>query len=360
MLPNFKLFSKNRKKSTLTKDYNRFDSTNGFIGGLIAPLVVSIAFVVLLIFVSIFAGIGYEELVENKVVTILSIIVGQLSFIAFIFWYNKREGKKFTKAFKFKKINILILLLSLALGVIVLFGTNDFVYLTDALLRVIGYSKSTDLPFSMDSVGNLILGLITMALLPAVVEELMFRGMILGGLLKSKDDKKGKVVAVVISAVIFALIHGSAQQFVFPFIMGIVFGSVYLFTGNLWYTIAMHFCNNGLVVVLNYISTINGVTAEALTINFGYVLTAIGFMLVTCALFVGISYLIYRIANKSADLRQSEQEGVEIISEEVASEVLVETINETQADIRADKVKLWACYIYAIGSIIVDVIMYLG
>lgn len=361
---NMNLFHLAREKKArhLSPEYNKYDSTNGFIGALLAPVLVSLVFMIILMFVSGFVTMSYEEFVESKAVTIISILVGQLAFLFFILWYNKRENKKFTKAFKFKKVNVLILLIAIAIGLIMLFGTNDFIYLTDHLLRLTGYSKSTDLPFVMDSVGNLILGLVLMAVIPGVVEELMFRGMILGGMLKGLNTWKQKIISVVLSALIFALVHGSAQQFVFPFIMGIVFGSVYLLTDNLWYTIAMHCCNNGLVVLLNYLATVGGQGSEvAITINVGYVFTAIGFLLLSLALFAGLIYLIYIITNKRAKVQQSIQEGVEIIAEDAVDGILEDEKQITeisQAEERVNKIKLWMCYGYAVINVIIDIIMY--
>lgn len=361
---NLNLFhvAKEKRVKNLSADYNKYDSTNGFCGALIAPLLISLVFMVILMLVSGFISMPYDEFVETKAVTIISIFVSQISFLIFILWYNKRENKRFFSAIKFKKVNVLILLLSVAIGLIMLFGTNDFIYLSDYIIRLTGYSKSTDLPFAIDSVGNLILGVGLMAILPAVVEELMFRGMVLGGMLKGADTKKKKVIAVVLSALIFALIHGSAQQFMFPFMMGIVFGTIYMLTGNIWYTIAMHGVNNGLVVVLNYFTTIAGESSEALlNVNAGYVFTALGLLVLSLSIFVGLTYLIYLINNKRAKVQQSAQVGVEIIAEDAACEILEneKELKEISAiEERANKIKLWFCYGYAILNVILDIIMY--
>ena len=76
-------------------------------------------------------------------------------------------------------------------------------------------------------------------LLPAIFEELLFRGVILRGLLQF-----GKVPAVVLSGLLFALAHGSFEQFIYQFLTGMVFGVLVLETKNIVVGMAAHFANN--------------------------------------------------------------------------------------------------------------------
>lgn len=81
--------------------------------------------------------------------------------------------------------------------------------------------------------------IVLMPVLPAIFEELLFRGVILKGLLQF-----GKVPAVVLSALMFALAHGSYEQFIYQFIVGIVVGFLFVETKNIFVSMAAHFANN--------------------------------------------------------------------------------------------------------------------
>lgn len=77
--------------------------------------------------------------------------------------------------------------------------------------------------------------IIFVAVIPGIVEELVFRKMLI-----DRTAKFSGVGSVIFSGLLFGLIHGNFEQFFYAFFVGIVFGVVYLESGNIWYTIAMH------------------------------------------------------------------------------------------------------------------------
>ncbi len=89
--------------------------------------------------------------------------------------------------------------------------------------------------------GNFWLNLISVAVMAPLLEEWLCRGLILRGLLK---DGTRPVVAILVSAAFFALIHGNIWQALPAFVIGTLFGYVYYKTGSLKLTILMHFTNN--------------------------------------------------------------------------------------------------------------------
>jgi membrane protease YdiL (CAAX protease family) len=97
-----------------------------------------------------------------------------------------------------------------------------------------------------DNVAVLLLNIGLMALLPALAEELSFRGT-LQQLLGSKH------LAIWITAVIFSAIHIQFYGFIPRMLMGAMFGYVFVWTGSLWVPIVMHFTNNGLAVLAFYV-----------------------------------------------------------------------------------------------------------
>ena len=84
-----------------------------------------------------------------------------------------------------------------------------------------------------------LLAVATVCVLPAMFEELFFRGAVLEHL-----SVAGYVPATIISAMSFALAHFSSVRFPFAFIAGLFFGALYAITGSVKYTIAAHFACN--------------------------------------------------------------------------------------------------------------------
>lgn len=87
---------------------------------------------------------------------------------------------------------------------------------------------------------------IVVALLPAVCEELFFRGALMPLLRRSSGSWK---VAVVVTAVIFSAVHMDPSGFLTRTVMGVILGVLLVVSRSLWVPIAFHFANNALVVV---------------------------------------------------------------------------------------------------------------
>ena len=93
------------------------------------------------------------------------------------------------------------------------------------------------------------LALTAFAIVPAVVEEYVFRGVVLGEYLKIETG-----AAVLISSIFFALLHFSLGSVLYGFFFGCVFALVRIATGNLTYTVVMHLIFNSVNVLLSYAS----------------------------------------------------------------------------------------------------------
>ena len=127
-------------------------------------------------------------------------------------------------------------------------GVIYFAQLVAALLStVLGYAGLSE-PYEYDTAFDLttfIIRFITIAVLPAIFEELMMRGVVLGELLPY-----GKGFAIIASGVLFGLMHMSAVQLPFACIAGIAMAFAAVYTGSLLTSILLHFTNNLISVVL--------------------------------------------------------------------------------------------------------------
>lgn len=95
--------------------------------------------------------------------------------------------------------------------------------------------------------GNILIELIVLALIPAIVEETLFRG-ILCNMLSGLDSK----FAILIPSLIFALFHFYIPSVLYAFLYGCIFSIVYLCTKNLIYNILMHLMFNSLNVFMSH------------------------------------------------------------------------------------------------------------
>lgn len=112
---------------------------------------------------------------------------------------------------------------------------------------------------TFDSIGELLLAFIVIAVIAGVGEELIFRGLIQRKLYLATNNPH---LAIWVSAFIFSAIHFQFFGFLPRLLLGALFGYFYYFTGNLWVPIAAHIFNNGLAVLLIFLSNQNLVSKD--------------------------------------------------------------------------------------------------
>lgn len=88
----------------------------------------------------------------------------------------------------------------------------------------------------------------TIALAPAIAEEILFRGVIFSHL-----RPYGRTQAVLISAALFALMHQDISQYIYTFFAGICMAFMYELTGSIWCCTIYHMLNNELSVIYDVI-----------------------------------------------------------------------------------------------------------
>ena len=116
------------------------------------------------------------------------------------------------------------------------------------------------------------------AILPALVEEFALRGIALGAL-----KKFGNGFAIILTAILFGIMHGNIEQIPFAFMLGLYLGFAVIRTGTMWTAVAIHLINNGFAFLLDMLSG-NLSTLEINTISYFYfmltvVLTVVGILL---------------------------------------------------------------------------------
>lgn len=112
----------------------------------------------------------------------------------------------------------------------------------------------TEKMLNVHTTGAFIFNLILIAVLPALGEELFFRGT----LQKIIGERWNIKVAIWITAIIFSIIHLQFYGFFPRMLLGAFFGYLLLWSGNLWYPVLAHFINNAVAVIF-YFLKYNGI-----------------------------------------------------------------------------------------------------
>ncbi|NCB48123.1 MAG: CPBP family intramembrane metalloprotease [Clostridia bacterium] len=234
------------------RKYYRFrDGSLGFAGVLLANMAVLVLMSIVVYVFTEFFGYSSTGLYTNMWIIYLNSFLCELAFFLLFIIYNKIQKIDFFTAsrisFKFdKKIGSAVA----GLALIVLFAslnfTNMFNYFASTFSSL---SPSGSVP--LDNIWQLLLSIVLFAVVPAVSEELVFRGIIYNAMRR----KFGAKLSILLSAVVFVIIHFSIYQTVHQLIIGIVLGCLVYFTGSIVYGMIFHFVNNLFVLLLTYFSS---------------------------------------------------------------------------------------------------------
>ncbi len=108
---------------------------------------------------------------------------------------------------------------------------------------------------NINSFPKYLISLVVIGLLPGLFEEICFRAGLQNILTRWF---KGPWIAIILTSVVFSIIHISYYGFLVRFGLGIILGLVYYYSGNLWLSALFHFLYNGLQVTALYMMTLSG------------------------------------------------------------------------------------------------------
>ncbi len=132
-------------------------------------------------------------------------------------------------------------LVGLGGGAVANIATNIFIN----MLKSVGITpKMPDITMPAGGFG-IAAYIILIAVMPALCEELLFRGGVL-----YMASKYGKWPGIIISSMFFALLHGNFYQIPYAFMLGIIIAYMVIETGSIFTGIAIHFANNFVSVII--------------------------------------------------------------------------------------------------------------
>ncbi|GAB4018651.1 CPBP family intramembrane metalloprotease [Spirosoma sp. KCTC 42546] len=120
-------------------------------------------------------------------------------------------------------------------------------WMRDQEQKLAGLTKSLT---TFKTTGQLLVAIIVIAIIPAIGEETLFRGILQRNFSYWTGNPH---VGIWLAAALFSAIHVQFLGFFPRMLLGALFGYLYLWSGNLWVSILAHFVNNGFTVLMVYL-----------------------------------------------------------------------------------------------------------
>lgn len=226
-------------------------ATNAMSGSMLSILAISLLYG--LLFPAIMMNLGfsmektYDILEEPAFSQVFQILFSSFTFtVPFIVIY-KALRYRISDLISFKipeKKNTGLLIV---IGISFCSFSNIAISYASQIFEGLGINYEVDYGENPEGFFGFMLSLIATVIVPALVEEFAFRGIVLGSLRKFGDG-----FAVIVSSVMFGVMHGNFEQIPFAFLVGLALGFVAIKTGSIWPAIIIHAFNNFVSIFFNY------------------------------------------------------------------------------------------------------------
>ena len=215
----------------------------------------------ILVFIGTRAGLSTEKIREivsepaaNEVLQIiLSLLLMTVPFIAF----SKLDKFSVSRNGGFNRPKKGTTSASVMFGLGFCAFANIAVSAAGELFRSFGFHSNVPESAYPEGVFGFLLAVISTAIVPGLVEEFAFRGIVLG-LLRPYGD----AFAIVSSAAVFGILHGNFEQMPFAFLVGLALGFIRIKSGSLIVCMVIHAANNLIAVLLSFANDLSVVATN--------------------------------------------------------------------------------------------------
>lgn len=221
-----------------------------------------------------------EYITDVNIVTILSSVSNYILPFPILYWLmNKLERVELEKT----NINVKTFILYIGISFTLMWIGNITGLIITALL---GGAIQNDISNPIHELVNstsIWLNLILIGIIAPIFEELILRKLII-----DRTIKYGAKVSIIISAVIFSLLHANLNQFFYTLLLGGFFAYVYIKTGRIIYSIILHSFINlmGSVVSVMFANHILNIQNSLTVMDLGMILAY--FLLIIICLAIGV------------------------------------------------------------------------
>lgn len=237
----------------MKKSFNLKDSSLAFLLCILGALCAS--FIVLNIITTVSQTTGQDAATVQNIDWILYInmFLSEVIFlIVFAVICGVTKTKNFLTVSKIKfKFNSKIFFATILASLVTMFASINMTGLFNYIFTFfspVQLTNSIGVPLS--NFGQFLIVTLLLAVMPAICEELVFRGIIYNGFRRKYNVK----ISVILSAVLFTLIHFSIYKTFYQLILGVVLALLVYYTGTIFYSMVFHFVNNFIIILLNYVS----------------------------------------------------------------------------------------------------------
>lgn len=204
--------------------------------------------IVLYVFISFFGQVLLSAICDAGSVAYIAVssLFSLLSMSAVIIYFTAHNALPFRLTFIVNKFHPLSAIIVVMLAAGMFFGLGFINETFAGVFKNWGLSVSA-LVLPLENFWQFILFSFTLAVLPAVIEEMFFRGLLLTALSKVKT-----VYAVFTVSLVFALYHCSVAQFVYQLVYGAALTLLAVYAKSIFPGMIVHFLNNFAVICFEY------------------------------------------------------------------------------------------------------------
>ncbi len=248
---------------------HRLRHDGNFVGWLLISLLIanmSLSFVLALLQAR---GVLNLSLMDNTPRVFLEMLM-YIFYLAVPVWTVVLISRRKQNPFPTRRVGLGVYVFALFGGMMLAVASNYITGVLMSFMESAGVERPVFEETQSGTPTSLVLNLISTAVLPAILEEMVFRGYVLQAFRRYGDK-----LAVIVTALLFGLIHGNVLQLPFAFLLGLVFGWMVVQTGSIWPAVILHFGNNAMSVLLDYVKLVVGSSSAATVLTFS-ILTVLG------------------------------------------------------------------------------------
>ena len=173
-------------------------------------------------------------------------LLWQIPALVIALLFCRKDGIELKTAFGFRKVGVRTILLT----VVICIAMHSVSHLVSSLTNLL-FPSFLEMATGQLLGGSFLVNMIGVAVIPAFFEEFIIRGCMLNSYLGT-----GRIRAsVLLSALLFGLMHMNATQLFYSFVMGIVLALLFTLTDSIWPGILFHFLNNGMAPIAEVLET---------------------------------------------------------------------------------------------------------
>ncbi|SKB73012.1 CPBP family intramembrane glutamic endopeptidase [Daejeonella lutea] len=237
----------------------------------------------ILAFVAIIAIYGMKEVLNAstgvassiEIIKLLQLFISTGMFIVPALAFARIESNNWKEYLKLKGFPFVLVVIA----VLIMFSTGPLLELSAQinksmklpeflkgleqwmLTKELEMAEMTRQLLKMNSTGVLLFNILMLAIIPAIGEELIFRGCLQKIFGKWTGNKH---LAIWLTAIIFSAIHVQFYGFLPRMLLGALFGYLLVWSGTIWIPILTHFMNNAVAVITAYVYQRQGISLDKL------------------------------------------------------------------------------------------------